>query len=174
MRNRHQDHRPHRRGRQRKQKRIIVDNPQPGENPSADHRSNQSQHNVTDTPKTPSPRQFPGQPSCNQPDQQPPNQPALPFHDHHSFLKKRQCTVREHEPPLQLSVDDLQSGPAYSIPGILWSPVRPTLFPQPAPAVSCSAAFPAPAPGHGSVSPQPRAPETISKAYSAPRGHWDH
>src|SRR5271166_7099048 len=88
MRNRHQQNRPHRRRCQRKQKRIRVHNPQLRKNPSPNHRPDQPDQNISDTPESPSPRHLPRQPPRQQPNHQPPNQPPLPLHDHHPFLQK--------------------------------------------------------------------------------------
>src|SRR5208283_2427676 len=47
-------------------------------------------------------------------------------------------------------------------------------LPPSAPAASCNESSPTPAPHPGSVFPPPRAPETLSPAHPAPRGHSHH
>src|SRR3974390_2579467 len=107
MRDAHQHHCPDRRRSQRKQKRIRVHNPQLREDPSPNHRPDQSQHDVSNASKARAARQFPRQPPRNQPDQQPTQQPTPPFHHHHPLLPHHHH--RQQSRHLPLHSEDLSS-----------------------------------------------------------------
>src|SRR5467141_2276671 len=103
MRHRHQQHRPNRSRRQRIQKRIRMHNPQLRKNPSPNHRPNQPNQNIANTPKPAPSCHLSRQPTRQQPNQQPPNQSPLPLHNHHPLRQSNHPQHSNHRHPSSTS-----------------------------------------------------------------------
>src|SRR6267378_6194186 len=78
-------------------------NPQLRKNPSPNHRPNQPNQNIANTPKPAPPCHLSRQPTRQQPNQQPPNQSPLPLHNHHPLLQRDHPKQNTHLHPPNLS-----------------------------------------------------------------------
>src|SRR6266481_829963 len=78
-------------------------NPQLRKNPSPNHRPNQPNQNIANTPKPAPPCHLSRQPPGQQPNQQPSNQPPLPLHNHHALLQNNHPQHSNHRHPSSTS-----------------------------------------------------------------------
>src|SRR6267378_704098 len=74
-------------------------NPHLRKNPSPNHRPNQPNQNIANTPKPAPPRHLSRQPTRQQPNQQPPNQSPLPLHNHHPLRQSNHPQHSNHRHP---------------------------------------------------------------------------